>query len=410
MQHEAELSFFQAILKNANIPCHVFSSSQELHATGFDCGLRALLNLHIDYLEEIDLFLQQCEPNKIYRIQDPFHCRYYLLQVPEEHPRYILVGPFMSQAVTDQELQGILEHYSLPLEWMGKLKAVYQEIPVLSDSSKLLILLNTLGERFWGSLDHFSLQDVYHSVFSDILPVASRPEEKELEDAFLSIEKLEKRYESENQFLLAVSQGQTHKAEMIVGAFSHVHLEQRSKNPLRNLKNYAIIANTLLRKAAEQGHVHPLHIDNLSSRFARSVEEARTPERVYSLIREMTHKYCLLVKNHSMQRYSPLIQKILVRIASDLTADLSLRAQAAYLNVNASYLSTLFKKETGTTLTDYVNQRRVEHGIFLLNSTNLQIQVIAQRCGMPDVNYFTKTFKKYMSQTPTEYRNSITMP
>ena len=121
----------------------------------------------------------------------------------------------------------------------------------------------------------------------------------------------------------------------------------------------------------------------------------------------MVHKYCLLVKNHSMKGYSLLIQKVLVRIDSDLTADLSLKTQAALLNVNASYLSTLFKKETGQTLTDYVNKKRVEHALFLLNSSSMQIQTIAQYCGIPDVNYFTKIFKKYVGKTPKEYRDEI---
>ena len=108
-----------------------------------------------------------------------------------------------------------------------------------------------------------------------------------------------------------------------------------------------------------------------------------------------------------MKGYSLLVRKILVRIDSDLTADLSLKAQADFLKVNSSYLSTLFKKETGTTLTEYVNRKRVEHGIFLLNTTHMQIQAIAQCCGIPDVNYFTKTFKKIVGKTPKEYRNHV---
>ena len=63
--------------------------------------------------------------------------------------------------------------------------------------------------------------------------------------------------------------------------------------------------------------------------------------------------------------------------------------------------------ETGMTLTDYVNRQRVEHGIFLLNATDMQIQTIAQYCGIPDVNYFTKTFKKFIGKTPKEYRQNI---
>lgn len=108
-----------------------------------------------------------------------------------------------------------------------------------------------------------------------------------------------------------------------------------------------------------------------------------------------------------MKGYSLLIRKALTFIDVDLTADLGLKAMAERLNVNASYLSTLFKKETGTTLTDYVSKKRIDYAILLLNTTSMQIQTIAQYCGIPDVNYFTKTFKKYVNRTPKEYRESI---
>ena len=111
--------------------------------------------------------------------------------------------------------------------------------------------------------------------------------------------------------------------------------------------------------------------------------------------------------NHSMKGYSLLVRKILTRIDSDLASDLSLKTQAKQLNMNPSYLSSLFKKETGSTLTEYVNKKRIEHAIFLLNTTTMQIQTIAQACGITDVNYFTKIFKKQIGITPKEYRNKI---
>lgn len=409
MQHKTELTFFKNILKNYHIPCHIIESSCNAEEADIDFGLRELISPDIDHGKHLQSLLQQCEANKIYRIRDPFYCYAYLLQTPDDSPVYVLVGPFTTTEITERDILEIMERYSLAPSMTKKFQEIYHALPIISDGSGLLTLLNTLGEQLWEGIDNFSLQDVYHSIFFDLEPVAKRPEDKESEDAFLSMEKLEKQYASENRLLQAVMQGQTHKAEMLISAFPRTHVEKRSIDPLRNLKNYAVITNTLMRKAAEQGHVHPLHIDSLSSRFAKAIEEAHSNEKIYALMHEMAHKYCLLVKNHSMEKYSPLVQKILVRIDSDLTADLSLKTQAAYLNVNASYLSALFKKEIGTTLTDYIAQKRVEHGIFLLNSTNLQIQTIAQHCGIPDVNYFTKSFKKYMHQTPTQYRNSITL-
>lgn len=204
-----------------------------------------------------------------------------------------------------------------------------------------------------------------------------------------------------------MTSGQLNKADSLYQSFHYKQLEVRTADPLRNRKNYSIILNTLLRKAAEQGSVHPLHIDSISSQFAREIELCASPGAVDELNRRMVRQYCLLVKNHSLKGYSPLIQKALTLIDADITADLSLYAQARQLNVNSSYLSTLFKKETGVTLTEYVNKKRIRHALFLLNTTSLQIQVIAQSCGIPDVNYFTKTFRKYVGKTPKEYRNCI---
>lgn len=183
--------------------------------------------------------------------------------------------------------------------------------------------------------------------------------------------------------------------------------EQRLADPVRNAKNYAIILNTLLRKATEEGGVHPIHIDKISSTFAKKIELQTSEKGISQLFKEMVRKYALTVKNHSLKGYSKMVRRVMIQVDTDLASDLSLSAQASLLNVNPNYLSTVFKKETGHTLTEYVTGKRIEHAVFLLNSTNMQIQTIAQYCGIPDICYFTKTFKKYIGKSPTEYRNEI---
>ena len=92
---------------------------------------------------------------------------------------------------------------------------------------------------------------------------------------------------------------------------------------------------------------------------------------------------------------------------SNLSAPLSLSQLARELNVNSSYLSSLFKKETGMTVTDYILSRRISHARHLLESTRLQIQTIGQLCGFEDVHYFSKVFKKSAGQTPKQYRQAV---
>ena len=141
--------------------------------------------------------------------------------------------------------------------------------------------------------------------------------------------------------------------------------------------------------------------------YALKIEGISALTNLHQMMSEMFHAYCQLVKKHSLKNYSPTIGKIITIVEADLTADLSLNALANTLNVSASYLSTLFKKETGKTLTDYVNSRRVEYAKKLLKTTNLQIQTVAGLCGIDDVHYFSKMFKNSIGLTPKAYREEV---
>ena len=180
--------------------------------------------------------------------------------------------------------------------------------------------------------------------------------------------------------------------------------EQRLADSLRDRKNNLVILKTLLRKAAEQGGVHPWHIHRLSSHYAERIENSRTMKQSLSLQEEMIRAYCQLVKRHSLSRYSHHVGQVITLVQYDLTADLSLNTIANRLNVNGSYLSRLFHQEYGCTLTQFINKQRIEHSIHLLQTTDKTVQVISADCGIQDVNYFIKLFKKQTGLTPVQFR------
>lgn len=406
MLYQTELSFLQSILHNYHIHTNQFSLT-ESSFEDMDFGLRRLLG--IDAVNPLRKFLQnQIAPNIFYQITDSFYCRYILFLLPGTEPaKAMLIGPYVCQEINGQILYQLVENNNIPPALIPQLEKYFGNLPLFLDDSLISTMLNTFGEKIWGDLDNFNIKPINQNLSWRAHTTPESSLARFNDEPFISIQVLEERYAIENKIMQAVSQGQSNKAEAILSTLSLSMLEERTADPLRNLKNYVIIMNTLLRKSAENGAVHPLHIDRLSSDFARKIELLTSREAGMKLLREMIHKYCLLVKNHSMKGYSLLIQKVITQIDMDLTADLTLSALAKLQNVNASYLSTLFKKETGQTLTEYVNRKRIDHAIFLLNSTSLQIQSIAQHCGISDVNYFTKTFKKNIGTTPREYRESI---
>ena len=218
---------------------------------------------------------------------------------------------------------------------------------------------------------------------------------------------MEERYATENARIYAVSKGQVHKGAAIMESIASMPFEKRLDDPLRNLKNYSIIMNTILRKAAESGGVHPFYLDDVSSSFASRIEQVPTLSAAQALMSEMFRTYCYLVRQRSMKQYSAVVQKTLIMIDADLSADLSLSKLAQAQNISAGYLSAIFKKETEQTVTDYINSERMQLAAHLLQTTTLQVQTVAAHCGMLDVQYFSKVFKKYMKKTPKAYRESF---
>ena len=225
-------------------------------------------------------------------------------------------------------------------------------------------------------------------------------------ESSLTLEMIEQIYQKEKVLMDAVSKGKLNKINVIVSSILNQGTEDRLPDSLRNRKNYLIILNTILRKAAEYGEVHPYHIHRLSSVFARKIEELFSIDQSIELQKDMIRKYCLLVKEHSLQKYSHLVGRVITLISYDLSAPLNLKHIASAMNVNASYLSAAFKKECGETLTDYVNRKRMESAAYSLAHSDKLVQTIAEECGIYDVNYFIKLFKKHYGLTPTQYRSS----
>lgn len=120
--------------------------------------------------------------------------------------------------------------------------------------------------------------------------------------------------------------------------------------------------------------------------------------------RSLISGYCELIRRFAMNAYSQHVQRTIALILSDLSADLSLAAIAEKLNLARSYLSSLFCKEVGMNLSDYVLDKRISHARHLLATTPLSIQDIAWQVGIDDANYFSRLFKRETGYTPRKYR------
>jgi AraC-like DNA-binding protein len=74
--------------------------------------------------------------------------------------------------------------------------------------------------------------------------------------------------------------------------------------------------------------------------------------------------------------------------------------------ISKFYLCRVFKEATGLTLTQYINNIKIQHACNMLANTNLSILDIGAACGYNSSMYFCKTFKQALSVTPSEFRKN----
>ena len=98
-----------------------------------------------------------------------------------------------------------------------------------------------------------------------------------------------------------------------------------------------------------------------------------------------------------------LLGKAIALIDGELQADLTLQTVADRLFVNASYLSRIFKKETGRSFTSYLLERKMERARELLNG-GMKVYHVAEQLGYAEASYFIRIFSKYWGTTPGEMK------
>lgn len=373
-----------------------------------DLGFRELIGRPELYKEDLYSIFEGADARTIYRVVDRFSMHYFCFWIPGQNTpeRMAVAGPYFDKAVTHEELLEYNEKGHLPLNLMSRIEKALSMVPVFTDAAPIVNAVETLYDIIWGSGNYKSVDSIYehNPIDSDIYDIDITPRDDNPE---LEMHALEMRYKHENALMEAVEHGHIHKAKALLQAFNELSFEHRVTDPLRNMKNYCVITNTILRKAAERGGLHPYYLDKISSAMARKIEATSSVDGLTSLIQEMIIEYCKMVHNFTTKNYSKVVQDTVLYINTNLMADLSLSALAQIRHINPSYLSSLFKAEVGLTVTEYATNRRIQHAKHLLASSRLQIQTIAQHCGISDVNYFSKVFKKVTGTTPRDYRNSL---
>lgn len=110
---------------------------------------------------------------------------------------------------------------------------------------------------------------------------------------------------------------------------------------------------------------------------------------------------------HTIGNQNKLVENTIKYIHTNLSEPLSLETIAEHLHISPSHLSRTFKKACGEPLTEFINRTRVEKAKDYLAHSDILSYEIAELVGYNDPAYFSSIFKKYTGMSPTDFRQQF---
>ncbi len=215
-------------------------------------------------------------------------------------------------------------------------------------------------------------------------------------------------YNPEFNFYFSVKNGEVGKvSQLCKDDFSNKKgLGMLSGDPLQNMKyHFAITAALIARYCIEGGMEHEAAY-SLSDVYIQEADKSSTTAQISNLHTAMSMDYAQRMKDIRKGRiFSKQIVKCIDYIYDNLHKRILIRELAQYTGLNPSYLSRLFRKETGVTVTEYIKTRKIDTAKNMLKYSEYLPSQIAAILAFPNQSYFIKVFKRRVGMTPKKYRD-----
>ncbi|GHU65933.1 hypothetical protein AGMMS49983_14570 [Clostridia bacterium] len=162
------------------------------------------------------------------------------------------------------------------------------------------------------------------------------------------------------------------------------------------LSNYVMLAQ-------KYGYSFP-NPEHFARNYKSTASVLSSAQNIFVLLRDAILNTFIEMLKCRMEQNAKPVMSAKQYIREHFSETLTLEQIAAKEGFNASYFSTLFKKETGKTFSEYLHDVRMEEAKNLLRNTNMPIALICTSVGYSDLKHFTGSFKKTTGVKPREYR------
>nr|WP_286207920.1 response regulator [Clostridium caldaquaticum] len=178
---------------------------------------------------------------------------------------------------------------------------------------------------------------------------------------------------------------------------------EKDYNPSALYELYEVIGETLLQYVNDVG-VNKAPYEDIQKKYDDFIDNAYSEETFIETLHSFIMSALSCIYNEKEFQDTKPIRMAKQYIQEHFAEDISLEIVAREIHLSSSYLSTIFRKETGLNFSEYLINCRIEEAKKLLKKTNKSMAEISEKIGYSDVKYFSKLFNKKVGLKPSEYR------
>lgn len=216
-------------------------------------------------------------------------------------------------------------------------------------------------------------------------------------------------YSPEFAFYFAIKSGNLNKVKKMCEEESFTEksgLGQLSDDLLRNMKYHLVITAAMVARFCIEGGMSHETAYTLSDFYILKADKCKSADQLSRIHKDMSLHYTQKMKViRKSQVCSKPISKCIDYIYNNLHKKITVTELAQETGLNSSYLSRLFKKETGSTICSYIKKQKIETAKNMLKYSEYSSSQIASFLAFPTQSYFCEVFKKEVGFTPKQYQN-----
>ena len=179
-----------------------------------------------------------------------------------------------------------------------------------------------------------------------------------------------------------------------------------SRNSVTNLKYHFAITAAMIARLCQQKGMEMEQAFRMSDFYIRKLDDIHTVSEIRILHDEMVLDYAekiqKICEKDIKSKYIKLCKDY---IYSHIKERITIEKLAEELGISASYLSRLFKKETGSSVSTYIREQKIEIAKNLLCYSECSLIDISNRLSFSSQSHFIQQFRDLVGMTPKKYRD-----